>query len=443
MTGMREEALKIIERLRKHHFKAYLAGGCVRDTLMGLEPQDYDIATDASPEQIKKLFDKTFILGTQFPVVMILLNQHQFQLTSFRGREPWSEEGDTQLRDFTINGLLYDPLEDKVLDYVGGRKDIEGKITRAIGDPVARFREDRLRLMRAIRLASRYQFQIEKNTLIALKDLASEIVLVSPERIRDELIKILSDKNAYAGAKLLLDTGIMQHILPEVAAMAGIEQPPEYHPEGDVLTHTLLMLKHMETSSPELAVAVLLHDIGKPLTYEKHVVSEVNLTDRITFKNHARVGSKLTEDICLRLRFSRKETDKIVSLVRHHLKFIHVQEMRLNKLKRFLQMEDFSDHLELHRLDCLASHRNLSNWEFCQAKLKELSPQALRPPRLITGHDLIAMGYKPGPLFSEVLTLIEDAQLEEKISNRQEALELVADYLSRKGQAGSERSESI
>jgi poly(A) polymerase len=424
MSNLEEEALEIIRCLKAHQFKAYLAGGYVRDMLMGAEPQDYDIATNASPEQITKLFNKTFILGIQFPVVMVLINQHQFQLTSFRGSEPWSEQSDTQLRDFTINGLLYDPLQDKLLDYVGGKKDIEAKIIRAIGDPTARFREDWLRLMRAVRLASRYQFQIEKNTLVALKNLAPGIVVVSPERVRDELIKIIVDKNAYHGAKLLLDTGIMQHILPEVAAMDGIEQPPDYHPEGDVLTHTLFMFEHMRDPSPELAVAVLLHDIGKPLTYEK--------TERITFKNHAQLGTQLAEDICLRLRFSRNETNRIISLVKNHLKFIHVREMRLNKLKRFLQMEDFRDHLELHRLDCLASHGNLSNWEFCQEKLKELSPQDLRPPRLITGHDLIAMGFKPGPLFSEVLMLIEDAQLEEKLSTREEALERAADYLAKK-----------
>jgi poly(A) polymerase len=422
MTGLKDEAIKIIRCLRQHQFKAYFAGGSVRDMLMGIEPQDYDIATSASINQIRKLFPKTIILGAQFPIVMVISNHYQYQLTPFRGPEPWSEEDDARLRDFTINGLFYDPLQDKILDYVEGQKDIQAKLIRAIGDPRKCFREDPLRLMRAIRLANCYQFQIEENTLNTLKELSAEIVKVSPERIRDELIKILTHKHAYAGTTRLIETGLMQHILPEVTAMYGVEQPPQYHPEGDVLTHTLLMLKYMEAPSIELAVAVLLHDIGKPLTYQRE--------ERITFKNHAKIGASLAEKICQRLRFSRRETEKIVSLIKNHLKFIQVQEMRLNKLKRFLQMEDIAEHLELHRLDCLASHGNLSNWEFCQQKLRELKAQALRPPRLITGHDLIALGYKPSPLFAKALSLVEDAQLEEKISTREEALKLVTDYFS-------------
>jgi len=425
MSSPREEAIAIIRGLRQRGHKAYLAGGCVRDMVMGKEPQDYDIATDASADEIRTLFPRSFVLGAHFSVVMVLIGEHQFQLTTFRGQEPWSEKDDARLRDFTINGMFYDPLEERLLDYVGGQRDIEARLIRAIEDPRSRFQEDRLRLMRAVRLASQLEFSIEEETLATLKEMAAEITSVSPERIRDELIKILTDRHAYQGVRLLIDTGLMSHILPEVMAMEGVEQPPEYHPEGDVLTHTLLMLKQMENPSVELAMAVLLHDIGKPLTYKKE--------ERITFRNHAKVGAALAERICERLRFSRKETERIVALVREHLKFIQVREMRLPKLKRFLQKEDIADHLELHRLDCLASNGNLANWEFCQQKLKEFGPEALRPPRLITGHDLIALGYKPGPLFARVLHLVEEAQLEERISTREEALRLAIEYMTQQG----------
>jgi poly(A) polymerase len=427
---MLEHAIRIVETLRKAGFKAYFAGGCVRDQVMGHEPQDYDIATDARPETVMRFFPKTIPVGVSFGVVIVLEGPYQFEVATFRsdgqyldGRHPVevhfsSEEEDARRRDFTINGMFYDPLAGKIVDYVGGQADIKAGLIRCIGNPRERFSEDKLRLMRAVRFAAQFDYKIESKTYQALLDLAGQITIVSAERIRDELSKMLIGPRPAQGLRMLHQTGLLKIILPEVAAMEGVQQPPEFHPEGDVWVHTLLMLEKMvPASSFDFALGVLLHDVGKPPTF--------TVKDRIRFDNHCQVGANMSEEICTRLKLSRKQTEKVVELVREHLRFKDVRQMRESKLKRFLRGEHFSDHLELHRLDCLASHGDLSNWEFCKQKLEEIGPEEMRPEKLITGNDLIQMGYIPGPLFSQILTAVEDAQLEGRVKDREAALELI------------------
>lgn len=423
----RELAFAIAKILTDNGCQAYFAGGCVRDSIMGIEPVDYDIATDAPPAKVMELFPKTFPVGVQYGVVLVLWDGIPFEITTFRkdgryinGRHPESvgfsktPEEDVKRRDFTINGLLYDPLKDEVLDYVNGRNDIKNGIVRAIGDPRSRFNEDKLRLMRAIRFAARYQYKIEENTLFAVKELASRITEVSPERIRDELDKIIRSKHSGLGLQMLQDTGLLHHILPEVSQMAGVSQPEEFHPEGDVFTHTKIMLDLLENPSRVLAFGALLHDIGKPKTFVR--------AERIRFDGHVPLGAKMADEICRRLRFSNEERERIVTYIGNHLKFMDVQEMRESKLKRFMQSDTFPEELELHRVDCLASHGKLDNWEFCRRKLEEYSHEELRPKPLIDGDDLIALGHKPGPLFKEILTKVTDLQLENQLKTKEEAL---------------------
>jgi poly(A) polymerase len=436
MSTLREKATEIVKVLREAGFRAYWAGGCVRDLVMGHEPQDYDVATDARPEQVMKLFSKTVPVGVSFGVVKVLVEEDAFEVATFRadgryldGRHPVEvhfagEKEDALRRDFTLNGMFYDPLKEQVIDHVGGQRDIKAGIIRAIGSPLERFTEDKLRLMRAVRFSTRFGYAIEPQTESALRDLAPQITQVSAERIRDELEKMLMGPHPAESLRLLHKTGLLNVILPEVGAMEGVEQPKEFHPEGDVLTHTLIMLEEMtrplESSPPqtfELAMAVLLHDVGKPPTFE--------VRDRIRFDNHCEIGARMTEAIGQRLRLSNKQTEIVAALVRDHLKFKDVQRMRESTLKRFLRQPHFDLHLELHRLDCLASHGDLTNWEFCRKKLVELPPEIIRPPRLLTGDDLVELGYSPGPLFSEILTVVEDSQLEGRIKTREEAIALV------------------
>ena len=414
----------IVKKLTDAGFVAYLAGGCVRDLILGLKPRDYDVVTSATPEQIMQLFKRTVSVGAQFGVVKVLLNHESYEVATFRGK---SAEEDVSRRDFTINGLLYDLREQCVIDHVGGLKDIKMKLIRAIGDPQDRFEEDKLRMMRSVRLAARYRYRIEEKTFEAVQKLAHKIKEVSPERIRDELVKILTEGNAAMGIQLLQDSGLLVHILPEVSRMKGVPQPPEFHPEGDVWTHTLKMLENLQNPTPELAMGVLLHDVGKPLTFK--------IKDRIRFDGHAEVGAKLALEICQRLKFSNKETEKIVQLVRDHLKFLSVKKMRPSTLKRFLRGEHLQDLLELHRLDSISSHRSLENWEFCREQLASLGKEALNPPPLLRGEDLIALGYVPGPIFREILNSVEEAQLEGRISTREEALELVKQTYPREEKA--------
>lgn len=420
-------AIDITKILKNHGFMAYFAGGCVRDAIMNIEPVDYDIATDASPDKVMELFPKTFPVGVQYGVVLVIKDGIQFEVTTFRkdgryvnGRHPESVSfsktpaEDVKRRDFTINGLLYDPFKDEILDYVGGRDDIKSGVIRAIGDPNERFQEDKLRIMRAVRFAARYKYTIEENTMSAIKIFAKKINEVSPERIRDELDKIFRGENPGLGLEMLLLTGILIEILPEVSAMEGVEQPSEFHPEGDVFTHTKIMLDMLKDPTRVLAFSALLHDVGKPKTFSR--------AERIRFDGHVPLGARMADEITRRLRFSNDEREKIVRYIENHLKFMDVQEMRTAKLKRFMQSDTFLEELELHRVDCLASHGKLDNWEFCKKKLEEYSKEEIKPEPIISGDDLIILGYKPGPLFKEILIKSGDLQLENKIKTKEEAL---------------------
>ena len=431
----RTGALEIVRRLQARGFRALWAGGCVRDMLMGQVPRDYDIATNADLQQVIGIFPHAQVVGAHFGVVIVRLGDYHYEVARFRrdlgysdGRHPdgvvfVDEEEDARRRDFTINGMFYDPVADVVLDYVEGQADLQREVIRTIGDPHARFCEDRLRMLRAIRFACRYHWPIEEKTREAIGILSASIASISHERIRDEVVKILTEGGAPLGVRWLIDLGLMAVFMPEVVAMDGVPQPPQFHPEGDVLTHTLIMLGLMRDPSVELAMGVLLHDVGKPPTFQ--------VRDRIRFHNHTKVGREMAEEICRRLRFSSEQTKHIATLVADHHKFMHVQEMRPSKLKRFLRTDRFEDHLELHRVDCLSCHGELDNYAFCKAALENLEPEQIRPVPLINGHDLIAMGYKPGPAFKQVLRAVEDAQLEGRVTQRDEALRLAAQVFER------------
>ncbi len=438
--GARTGALEVVRRLQARGFRALWAGGCVRDMLMGQVPRDYDIATNADLQQVIGIFPHAQVVGAHFGVVVVRLDDYHYEVARFRrdlaysdGRHPdgvvfVDEEEDARRRDFTINGMFYDPVADAVFDYVGGQADLKKKVIRTIGDPHARFSEDRLRMLRAIRFACRYHWPIEEKTREAIEKLSESIAFISLERIRDEVGKILIEGGAPLGVRWLIDLGLMAVFMPEVVAMDGVPQPPQFHPEGDVLTHTLIMLGLMRYPSVELAMGVLLHDVGKPPTYE--------VRDRIRFNNHTKVGREMAEEICRRLRFSSEQTKHIVALVADHHKFMHVQEMRSSTLKRFLRTDRFEDHLALHRIDCLSSHGELDNYAFCKAALENLEPEQIRPVPLINGRDLIAMGKKPGPAFKQVLRAVEDAQLEGRVTQRDEALRLAAQVFERIDGAG-------
>ena len=426
---MKTKAQEMVKILSNAGFKAYWAGGCVRDMIMAIDPLDYDIATNARPEQVMKLFKKTIPVGASFGVVKVLYDDFEFEVATFRsdgayidGRRPEdvhfsTEKEDAFRRDFTINGIFYDPTHEKIIDYVNGQADIKNNIIRTINDPKDRFSEDRLRLIRAVRFAAGLQFEIEPYTFNTIKELADTIFQVSAERIRDELCKMLTGVHPANSIDLLDEVGMLKVILPEVTAMKGIKQPEEFHPEGDVWEHTMLMLKNMSSPTPEMALGVLLHDVGKPPTF--------SIEDRIRFNNHCEIGARITEEIGERLRLSKKQVEHISELVLHHLRFKDVQKMRESKLKRFLRLPNFADHLELHRLDCLASHGNLNNLEFCKQKLLELKPEEIKPKPLINGHNLIAMGYKAGPFFKQILTVVEDAILEGQIRTHDDAVKFV------------------
>ncbi len=432
MEAKREAATGIVRRLRKQGFQAYLVGGCVRDLVMGREPKDYDVATDATPEQVVKLFPDSLTVGAQFGVVLVPREAGNVEVATFRsdaryadGRHPTevryakTPEEDVRRRDFTINGLLYDPLKDRVLDYVGGQADLRSHRVRTIGDPVERFSEDHLRMLRAVRFAARFRFALDPAAQEAIRKLADQIRSVSAERVRDEILKILTEGQARRGFELLEETGLLGEVLPEVKAMQGVQQPPEFHPEGDVWTHTLIMLEGMRQPTPTLALGVLLHDVGKPPTF--------TVRERIRFDNHVEVGAKIAEAISGRVRLSSRDTERVVDLVRHHLRFKDFPNMRRSTQLRFLRMDGFEEHLELHRLDCASSHGDLSNYELARRMLEETPAEEIKPEPLVRGGDLIAQGYVPGPLFKTILQAVEDAQLEGKIRNREEALQLIAE----------------
>ncbi|HTS13781.1 MAG TPA: CCA tRNA nucleotidyltransferase [Candidatus Limnocylindrales bacterium] len=433
----REFANDICRRLRAEGYQAYLVGGCVRDILLGREPVDYDVATDATPDRVEEIFPDSVNVGAKFGVIIVMADSLQVEVATFRsdvgysdGRHPDKVEyaktpaEDVQRRDFTINALLLDPETNDVLDFVGGRDDLSAGIIRAIGRAEQRFSEDKLRMIRAVRFAARFRYAIEARTFSAITHLAPEIRQVSRERIRDELTKLLTEGAARRAFELLDDTGLLPEVLPEIAKMKGVEQPPQFHPEGDVWTHTLLMLNELPAGvSPTLAWGVLLHDVGKPPTFRP----ASGPGTRIRFDEHVEVGTRMAEEICRRLRFSNDDTEQVAALVANHLRFKDVPQMKPSTLKRFVRLNRFEEHLELHRLDCLASHRNLQNYEFVRRFLAETPPEEVKPPRLLTGEDLKAMGYAPGPQYKKMLDAVEEAQLDGRVTNRDQALNLVRD----------------
>ena len=426
---MESTARGMADRLRSAGHVAYFAGGCVRDLLRGMTPKDIDIATDARPEEVQKIFGRTYAVGAHFGVIVVLENDFQFEVATFRsdgayldGRHPAevhfsSAEEDARRRDFTINGLFFDPPNESVIDFVGGREDLAAKVIRAIGDPAQRFAEDRLRLLRAIRFATVLEFEIEPATWEAVVRAAATIGEISAERIREELVRIFLSPQRVRGWDLLDASGLMQQVLPELEAMKGCAQPPQFHPEGDVFRHTRLMLGLLPNDvSLPLVLSVLFHDIGKPST------SSVDEAGRIRFNGHDRVGAEMTEALMQRLRFSRAEIDATVEAVRQHMVFKDVPKMRVAKLKRFMARPTFVDELELHRVDCTSSHGMLDNYEFLTRKQEEFASEPIIPPPLVRGDDLIALGMKPGPRFGEILEAVETQQLEGELRDRADAL---------------------
>jgi putative nucleotidyltransferase with HDIG domain len=434
MSG-RVLADRVCRALHGAGHQAYLVGGCVRDLLLGREPADYDVSTDATPDRVQQLFPGSLAVGAQFGVIIVMQDSEQVEVATFRsdvgysdGRHPdkvifaSTPEEDVRRRDFTINALLMDPETDAVLDYVGGQNDLRAGIVRAIGDPRRRFGEDKLRMIRAVRFAARFRYAIEGRTFGGIQKLAAEISQVSSERVRDELTKLLTEGAARRGFELLDESLLLAQLLPEIAHMKGVEQPPEFHPEGDVWTHTLLMLEQLKPgSSPTLAWGVLLHDVGKPPTFTPPSAPG----DRIRFNEHVEVGVRMAEEICRRLRFSNEDRDGIARLVANHLRFKDVPQMKPSTLKRFVRLERFDEHLELHRLDCLSSHRNLENYEFVRRFLAETPPEQVRPQRLLTGEDLKSMGFSPGPRFKEILDALEEAQLNGRLDSHDDAVRFV------------------
>jgi poly(A) polymerase len=444
-TQVQVAAEKIVERLRAAGYEAYFAGGCVRDLLLRLTPKDFDVATSALPEVVLEMFPLTFAVGAHFGVVLVADEGTEGQefvteVATFRhdgvyldGRHPEqvrfsrSPHEDVQRRDFTINGMLLDPLRLKetgdlrgaVLDFVGGRADLDAGLVRAIGDARRRFEEDKLRMLRAVRFAARLGYEIEPETEAAMRELASGISQVSAERVRDELTRMLTQGHARRAFELLDRTGLLKEVLPEIDRMHGVEQPPEFHPEGDVWIHTMLLLEKLEAGCPAtLAWGALLHDVGKPATFER-------AADRIRFSGHVEVGMRIAEDILRRLRFSSEDAAQIVSLVENHMRFGDVEKMKESTLKRFFRLSRFPEHLALHRMDALSGYGELRLYEFAKARYEAMPEEQVRPPLLVTGRDLIEAGYRPGPEFKAMLHAAEDAQLEGRIASTEEGLTLV------------------
>jgi len=427
---MEMKAREIAARLRERGHVAYFAGGCVRDIVRKVTPKDFDIATDATPEAVQQMFPRTYAVGAHFGVIVVVEGDFQFEVATFRaddayidGRHPSavrysSPEEDAKRRDFTINGMFYDPATEKVIDFVGGRADLDARLIRAIGEPAERFAEDRLRMLRAVRFATVLEYKIDNRTWEALVASAASINQISAERIREELVRIFLSPNRVRGWDLLDESGLLRAIVPEMETMKGCLQPEQFHPEGDVFEHTRLMLKLLpEQVSAPLVFAVLFHDIGKPVT------ASVDQTGRIRFNEHDRIGAEMTRAIMERLRFSRAEIDATVEMVRQHMVFKDVPRMRVAKLKRFMARPTFDEELELHRVDCESSHRMLDNYEFLLRKREEFANEPIIPPPLVRGGDLIALGLKPGPKFAEILEAVETRQLEGAVKTREEALE--------------------
>ena len=441
-TPQFEEARRVAVALREKGYEAYLAGGCVRDLVLGREPADYDVATNATPDVVLGTFERTFAVGAHFGVVLVAPPDEDArfvtEVATFRsdaaysdGRHPdavrytSSAAEDVQRRDFTINGLLLDPLRGAanpraaVIDHVGGLADLDAGIVRAIGRPELRLEEDRLRMLRAVRFAARFGFELEPATLAAIRALAARIHAVSRERIRDELTKMLTEGRARRAFELLDATGLLAQVLPEIERMQGVEQPPQFHPEGDVWIHTLMLLEQLEAGcSSTLAWGALLHDVGKPATFRR-------APDRIRFDGHVEVGMAIAADLCRRMRFSNDEAHQILALIEHHMRFADAPQMKASTLKRFFRLPGFEEHLALHRMDCMAAHKRLENYEYVRERWQSTPEAEVRPARLITGRELIDAGYQPGAQFREILQAVEDAQLEGAIATREQAMELV------------------
>ena len=428
---MRTTAINILQKLQKSGYTAYFAGGCVRDSLLGREPKDFDIATDATPDQILEIFPTGDSIGAHFGVILIRQNGHHFEIATFRqdgnysdGRRPDSvsftdARTDALRRDFSVNGLFEDPVTNEVIDYVGGREDLHNEILRAIGDPKQRFAEDYLRLLRAIRFATVLGFEIEPETWKAIQSEASNISEIAPERIREELDKIWRHKNRLLGFDLLVESGLMKAVLPEILDLQGCEQPPQFHPEGDVFIHTRLMIEQLaDDASLPLVLSVLFHDIGKPAT---QTFDQEN--DRIRFSGHDKVGAEMTEQILKRLKYPNHIIDAAVAGVSHHMEFMNVQKMRVAKLKRFMARETFADELELHRVDCASSNQYFENYEFMLRKQEEFANEPIIPKPFLNGHDLLSRGMKPGPNMAVILTEAQDLQLEGTLNDREESLQ--------------------
>jgi len=430
-------AIETIRTLRVHGYSAFLVGGCVRDRLLGIDPKDFDIATSALPDEITRLFPAAQMVGAHFGVSLLVEAPGvQVEIATFRTEGAYSDGRrpdavafvadpalDARRRDFTINGLFEDPLSRQILDFVGGRPDLDARLIRAIGDARLRFEEDHLRMLRAVRFAARLGFSIDPQTLTAIRHQAENITRISAERIRDELARILMEGNARYGLELLDQTGLLAVLLPEVKAFQGVEQPPEFHPEGDVWTHVLMMLEQLHKPSLTLAWGVLLHDVGKPPTFRR--------ADRIRFDGHDEAGAAMSEKILGRLKFANDDVAQISSLVASHMKFKDLKKMRVSTLKRFLRLPRFEEHLELHRLDCLSSNRMTESYEFAQLKIAEFGKEELRPVSLVTGDDLIAAGYRPGPKFRLALAAVETAQLEGEVVSREQALAVACEVMER------------
>ena len=434
-SSSREIAAAIVSRLREAGYEAYFVGGCVRDLVMGREPDDYDIVTSARPEEVQALFGATVPVGIRFGVVLVIEGGKTFEVATFRtedgyvdGRRPTqvafsSAEEDVKRRDFTVNGLLLDPVTNRIVDYVDGLADIDRRVIRTIGPPVERFSEDHLRMLRAVRFAANLGFTIDPPTFSAIRERAPLICRISAERIREEMTKLLKYPGAKRGMEMLQTSGLLGNILPEIEAMRGVLQPPVFHPEGDVWQHTLRMLEVLHEGDEQgvdarLAWAVIFHDVGKTVTRSEDERG-------VHFYGHVERGVEITERIMGRLKFSGADMETVLALIREHMRFMSVKQMRPNTLKRFLRLPDFDLHLALHRLDCLGSHGMLDYYDFCRNALAALPQEELHPPRLLTGHDLLSLGFAAGPLFKEILRSLEDAQLEGKIATAEEARQLV------------------
>ncbi len=422
-------ALQIVETLTKKGYEAFFVGGCVRDLLLKKTPKDFDVATNATPKVVSSIFPKTVAVGAKFGVMVVIMDGVNFEVATFRadkgyqdGRHPTgvrftNAKEDALRRDFTANGIFYDPLKRQVLDWVDGEKDLKKGIIRAIGEPKRRFTEDKLRMLRAVRFASVLGFKIEPKTFKAIKQFAPKIHEVSQERVRDELIKMFTGPAPGMAFSLLDKTDLLKEVLPEIHRMKGVQQPKAFHPEGDVFVHTKLLMEQLKSPSIVLAFGCLLHDVGKPDTYRR--------LDRIRFNGHDRVGAQITEKMLERLRFSNDLKDKIVACVEGHMRFKDVKQMRESTLKRFLQRETFDTELEQHRIDCLASHGDLSNWRFLKKKIKLLSREEIKPKPLLSGKDLLELGYSEGPLIGKMLRAVEEAQLERILTGKEQAIDWI------------------